>query len=75
MFYAFSKVERLFQNHFQSDSAIIRVFDHIIVAVAKDGMGVFPNICCSEHNQKTAPFLIFEYIRYHEAKGNKKHVL
>ena len=42
MFYAFSKVERLLQNHFQSDSAFIRdSFDHIIAAVANDGMGCF----------------------------------
>jgi hypothetical protein len=79
MFYAFSKVERLLQNHFQSDRAFIRdSFDHIIAAVANDGMGGFPNICCPEHNQKTVPFLIFEYIeiRYHiEAKRYKNHVL
>jgi hypothetical protein len=79
MYYAFSKVERLLQLHFQSENAYLRdSFDSIISTVAENGIGGIPNICCSRHKEKTIPFLILEYIeiRYHiEAKRYKKDVL
>ncbi len=46
--------------------------------VAENGIGGLPNICCSQHKEKTIPFLILEYIeiRYHiEAKRYKNDVL
>lgn len=53
MYYAFSKVERLLQKHFQSCNAYVRdSFDLVISAVAEDGIGGFPKICCSENKNK-----------------------
>jgi hypothetical protein len=79
MHYAFSRVERLLQLHFQSGNAYLRdSFDSIISTVAENWICGLRNIFCSQHKEKTISLLILKYIeiRYHiEANRYKNDFL